>query len=487
MRNRKNCLILLISIMIPLLFSGCVYKRAVSPPATAVPKQTAPGVTATPLPTNPPTDSPAPTSEPVAVATDAPAHVPDVTVAPTATPTETPASTEAPAATDVPAHMQTPEDTGDWYQYMLDTSILSEGTNGRLEQVLDKLDQGEEITIFTIGGSITEGAGAKNFTYSYTDQFINRLLEAYPDSNMHYYNSGLGGTPSTLGLMRYERDVVTVMEGDPDLVIIEFAVNDYQEPTNARAYESLVRTILEKENGPAVILLFSVFESKWNMQEQYISIGNHYGLPMVSIRDAIATAYTSNHLTDKEFFADIYHPTDYGHAIMADCLMELCKRVGAKGAGDIAPIPATDVKGCDFMGLRLVTASDNAGSVITPGSFTGKDNALQTYSRTAKAVFPDNWMHTADGGTDSFKVELTCKNILLSYKFSSATSFGKVCVYIDGKFVTTLNGYLKGGWNNIETVLLLDEDTAAPHVLELKPADGHEAKNFTVLAIGYTP
>ncbi|MBR3824293.1 MAG: hypothetical protein IKJ39_03745 [Lachnospiraceae bacterium] len=483
MKNRKNCLILLISIIIPLLFSGCVYKRAIVPPATAAPTSTT--VVVTPAPTNPPTATP--TSEPVAVATDAPAHVPDITAAPTVQPTETPATTKVPAATVVPADTPAPEDTGDWYQYMLDTSILSEGTNGRLEQVLDKINRGEEITVFTIGGSITEGAGARNFTYSYTDQFVNRLLNAYPDSNMHYYNSGLGGTPSTLGLMRYERDVVAIMKGDPDLVIIEFAVNDYQEPTNARAYESLVRTILEKENTPAVILLFSVFESKWNMQEQYISIGNHYGLPMVSIRDAIATAYTGGNLTDKEFFADIYHPTDYGHAIMADCLMELCTRVGAKGAVNIAPIPETDARGCDFMDLRLVTASDNAGAVITPGSFTGKDNALQTYSRTAKAVFPDNWMHTTDGGTDSFKVELTCKNILLSYKFSSSTSFGKVCVYIDGKFVTTLNGYLKGGWNNIETVLLLDEDTAAPHVLELKPAEGHEAKNFTVLAIGYTP
>lgn len=483
MKNRKNCLILLISIMIPLLFSGCVYKGAVVPQATAAPTSTA--VADTPVPTNPPTATP--TSEPVAVATDAPAHVPDITAPPTAQPTETPAATEVPAATVVPADTPAPEDTGDWYQYMLDTSILSEGTNGRLEQVLDKINRGEEITVFTIGGSITEGAGAKNFTYSYTDQFVNRLLNAYPDSNMHYYNSGLGGTPSTLGLMRYERDVDAVMEGDPDLVIIEFAVNDYQEPTNARAYESMVRTILEKENTPAVILLFSVFESKWNMQEQYISIGNHYGLPMVSIRDAIATAYTSNHLTDKEFFADIYHPTDYGHAIMADCLMELCTRVGAKDVVNITPLPETAVKGCDFMELRLVTASDNAGSVITPGSFTGKDNALQTYSRTAKAVFPDNWMHTADGGTDSFKVELTCKNIMLSYKFSNSPTFGKVSVYVDGQFAGILNGYLKGGWNNIETVLLLDEDTSAPHVLEIKPCEGHETKNFTILGIGYTP
>ena len=134
-----------------------------------------------------------------------------------------------------------------------------------------------------------------------------------------------------------------------------------------------------------------------------------------------------------------------------------------------------------------MTASDNAGTIITPGSFTAKDNALQTYARTAKAVFPDNWMRTGTNGTDSFKVELTCKNIMLSYKFSNSPTFGKVSVYVDGQFAGILNGYLKGGWNNIETVLLLDEDTSAPHVLEIKPCEGHETKNFTILGIGYTP
>ena len=94
MKNRKNCLLLLISIIIPLLFSGCVYKSAVVPQATAAPTSTA--VADTPVPTNPPTATP--TSEPVAVATDAPAHVPDITAPPTAQPTETPSATEVPAA-----------------------------------------------------------------------------------------------------------------------------------------------------------------------------------------------------------------------------------------------------------------------------------------------------------------------------------------------------------------------------------------------------
>jgi len=435
----------------------------------------------TPEPTHTPTPEPtvSPPTTPVAVATDAPAHVPDLTPAPTVQPDE------GTLGTDTSSEIV---DTTDWYQYMLESSILSTGTNGRLEKVIQKIQNGEDVSIMAFGGSITEGAGAVNFSYSYGEQFIFNLQETYPNSSIHYHNSGLGGTPSTLGLMRYERDVTEVIGANPDLLILEFAVNDYAEPTKGRAYESLVRTVLEKENAPAVILLFSVFQSKWNLQDDYRPIGEHYGLPMVSIKDAIATAYSSNHLTDAEYFADIYHPTNYGHEIMANCLTELFEQVASRDLTQpISPLPETDVYGTNFQGIQLITSANSAGTTVSTGSFTEQDKALQSFSRTTKAAFGDNWQHAADAGNNSLKIELTCKNILLTYKYSSSQDFGKASVYIDGNFITELNGYLNGGWNNAETALILDETTAAPHVLEIKMSEGQENKKFTVLAIGYTP
>lgn len=37
--------------------------------------------------------------------------------------------------------------------------------------------------------------------------------------------AGVGGTPSELGMIRFDRDVLR-REEQPDLVVIEFAVND---------------------------------------------------------------------------------------------------------------------------------------------------------------------------------------------------------------------------------------------------------------------
>jgi hypothetical protein len=66
---------------------------------------------------------------------------------------------------------------------------------------------------------------------------------------VRFVNAGVGGTPSTFGLMRYQRDIadrVQDADGLPDLVIVEFSVNDYQEPTGHRCFESLVKTILSQ-------------------------------------------------------------------------------------------------------------------------------------------------------------------------------------------------------------------------------------------------
>ena len=49
----------------------------------------------------------------------------------------------------------------DQYEDMISKSLLSQGNNKRLKDVIEKAEKGEDITIAYIGGSITEGAGAR--------------------------------------------------------------------------------------------------------------------------------------------------------------------------------------------------------------------------------------------------------------------------------------------------------------------------------------
>ena len=85
------------------------------------------------------------------------------------------------------------------------------------------------------------------------------------------------------GSLRAGRDLLS---SAPDLVVVEFAVNDNW--TDGEAYEGLVCQILAQPNQPAVILLFMMWERGGNDQEMQARVGRHYDLPMVSFRDAMS-------------------------------------------------------------------------------------------------------------------------------------------------------------------------------------------------------
>ena len=51
----------------------------------------------------------------------------------------------------------------EWYQQALKDSVMRTGNTARLKKVIERAQAGEKITLATIGGSITEGAGAKSY------------------------------------------------------------------------------------------------------------------------------------------------------------------------------------------------------------------------------------------------------------------------------------------------------------------------------------
>ena len=145
-------------------------------------------------------------------------------------------------------------------------------------------------------------------------------------------------------------------------------------------------------------------------------------------------------------------------------------------------LPEAPKKGWDFSGTKMITALSE-DVVIDAGSFTKQDTDIQGFQVKGGLSFPDNWMHDSQGGNDSFKMTLTCKNLLLNYKTGNA-SFGNAEVYVDGVLAMTVNG--SGGWGNSNVVLLIDEKEAAEHTVEIRMAEGDEGKAFTIYAFGYT-
>lgn len=374
------------------------------------------------------------------------------------------------------------------YERMIGRSLLDAGNNRRLKRVIAKARSGTEVTVAFIGGSITEGYNATDNGRSYAALVADGFRAAFvPEGgSMRAVNAGMAGTPSTIGMIRYRRDVLEKTPAPPDLVFVEFAVNDGDDPTNGAAFESLVRKILDAPNEPAVILLFSVFQSRWNLQDRLAPIGARYGLPMVSVKDAVVPELDKGSLSDEAFFSDIYHPTDYGHRLMADCVIAALRAVDAAPESPRdAPIPESE--GARFAAIELLDASRRpADARISVGSFVHKDLALPAFNSDGNFTFPANWRRDAAQANDPLVLEIACRSLILVYKKSQANpDFGEASIIVDGKEVETLDGAPTGGWNNPWTAVLVDDETSARHRVEIKMAPGSEDKTFTVLGFGY--
>ncbi len=385
----------------------------------------------------------------------------------------------------------------DAYKEMIERSVMQKGNLERLHKVTEKAKNGEEVTLSFIGGSITQGAGAipiheKSYARIYADAFEEKYANG---GKVNLIKAGVGGTPSELGMIRFERDILRDGKEKPDLIVIEFAVNDEGDETKGVCYESLVRKCLALPWKPAVVLLFAVFSYDWNLQDRLGPVGERYDLPMVSVLDAVSPQFTCKPgegrvISKKQFFYDIYHPSNLGHQVMCDCLMKMTAEADAQTEFEKEDdlLGRTPAIGADFEKVYLLDRKDISSATIEEGSFTGTDNILQMVEMDSEVVpvaqFPNNWHY--DGESDDpkpFCMKISCTKLLLVMKDSGENIFGTAEVYVDGRKVLDADP-LVNGWTHCNPLIILNGAEVAMHEVEIRMAKGHEHKKFTILGFG---
>ncbi len=394
------------------------------------------------------------------------------------------------------------------YCAMIAKSLMNLGNTYRIRKAIEKAKAGKSVTVAYIGGSITQGAGAtpintECYAYKSYQLFQNRFASG---NNVKFIKAGVGGTPSELGMLRFDRDVLRDGE-KPDIVIVEFAVNDEGDETKGDCYESLVRKILKLDWNPEVVLLFSVFANDWNLQERLRPVGDLYDLPMVSIRDAVVEQFTRKEgrvLTKNQFFYDMFHPSNIGHTIMADCLQYLFERCelreharldafenGLTEEGMLLQrLKLEPVIGGSFENVRLMDKKDvYEGAVIETGDFTATDQELQSVEMddalNLTPEFPYNWMY--DGtktDAEAFTLRMNCKALVLIFKDSGEVDVGKAEVFVDGVHVLTADPHINN-WQHCNAAILFNNENSEEHTVKIEIAKEDIDKKFTILGFGY--
>ena len=230
-------------------------------------------------------------------------------------------------------------------------ALLATGDTARLQKVLARARHGEPLTVAVIGGSITGGAVASAPTNSYGSRVAAWWQQAFPKAEIKFVNAGIGATGSDYGAFRAGRDLLIHR---PDFVVVEYAVNDPNTKQSAETLEGLLRQILKQPNQPAAVLLFMMSQGGNNAQEWHSQVGAHYGLPMVSFRDALWPEIKAGRLKWDAVMADVVHPNDLGHECAAGFITNLLKH-GSSGGNETRISPPTVRSPKD---QSLVTSAD---------------------------------------------------------------------------------------------------------------------------------
>lgn len=358
---------------------------------------------------------------------------------------------------------------------MYDRSVFREGNNARLKKLFEKAKAGEVVRISAIGGSITGGAAASSWDRAYGKKLAQWWEDQFPKSQIEYYNAGIGSTGSIIGAHRAYDDLLIHA---PDLVIVDFSVNDSGTQTDKEAYESLLRQILQSENAPAVIAIGFMSAGGNSYQSLHEGIVEHYDLPYISYRDALWPEMEKGIYAWNEFYPDEIHPNNRGHKLAADLLIHyIAKEYLDTTTDEEKALPAPLYKN------RFEDAKIYNNTTITPTATSGwkaGNNLYEAYNPLLPNAFKQGWRTTQNGAEITFQIQ-DARSLSIVYKrLSNPNEAGRVDIYLNGNKVKTLSSLYSAEYACAEELVL--EDVAKDYTLTLV-FNGTGNQRFDLLGI----
>lgn len=214
------------------------------------------------------------------------------------------------------------------FRKIAERGLISVGNTYRFAEKFKALQEGGDVTIGFLGGSITQGSLSSTPEKCYAYNVYSYFRESFKKSNIKYINAGIGATTSQFGVARVDSDLLAYR---PDIVILEFSVNDTDNDDFKETFEGCVRKILSSEKSPALLMFNNVcYDTGVNAQRVHNEVGNYYSLPICSMKPSIYKELTDGRLKAPDFTPDNLHPNDFGHRMVADVIINLVEEIQKK-------------------------------------------------------------------------------------------------------------------------------------------------------------
>ncbi len=212
----------------------------------------------------------------------------------------------------------------------LDAPVVEMGRSG-VSNLIAQMEKERKAHVAFLGGSITENAKG------HSKMVADWLLAEWPDVDFTFTNAGLSSTCSLSGAGRVDRDVLS--QGQVDLLVLEFAVNDDQDAghnrkTAIRGLEGIIRQYYQANpTGSIISVQYVNPEILENVQQgietvsvaAHKSVARHYGLPIVDVGQGLANEIAAGKMTWKENYGGT-HPNQEGYQFASDLISSVIEK-----------------------------------------------------------------------------------------------------------------------------------------------------------------
>jgi hypothetical protein len=352
-----------------------------------------------------------------------------------------------------------------------------------LGNVLAKLKAGQEVRIGYFGGSITQTDGWRVKTLKW-------FQDTYPQAKVSEINGAIGGTGSEFGVYRYGQHL---LKFKPDLVFVEFAVNDNDAAPRSiwRSMEGIVRQTWKA--SPETDICF-VYTFRTGSEKDYElgrcnqaasandMIAEHDGIPSVNV--ALKTVQLAKegklvYMPKKDaagkvvpvpegvmlFSNDGVHPLEAGHAMYAETIAAAIKVMAGSSKPGSHAIPQPFIGG-NYENAKMVPVKP---SMLSAG--WKKLDPAQGIGLNFNRYMPEIWESSRPGAT----LTIRFKGSALKLYNLMGPDGGTVRTTIDGKpgpkaeLFDEFSTYHRAAWINVTDGLPDAEHTVTVEILNEQP------------------
>lgn len=322
-----------------------------------------------------------------------------------------------------------------------------------------------KLKIGMIGGSVTQGYSAGGFSpAAYPTLFADGLRELGYD--IEAFVCAEAGMGSMEGNLLADSQI---LQHQPDLVVLEFAINETTLRPSVIAFESLLRKLLCQPEPPVVCFLLIRSMDDYSCESFMLPLAEHYGLPCIRLRKGLNPVLERGELCWADYGDPESHPTDDGQRLLADCLLHLIKTAQSLPDESPEPIPEPWLD-APYQAMRYVLPNADCSAVQTAAPICPRQNHS----------FPTAFLLSPDTG--GMRMQIECEALLIFYEAHHLPEYGACRIIIDGEPFNppVLHSNSIYGWGNAKYVIAVPPGSRALHTVTLEPTEG----NFYVLGFG---